>query len=61
MSSQNYPPSFSLAADLEAGLATAALATGLDALKFRPEIKIAEPVHGELHSSGGDSEICDVA
>jgi arginyl-tRNA synthetase len=52
MSSQNYSPPFSLAGDLEAALANAALATGLDAGKFRPEIRIAEPVHGDYQANG---------
>lgn len=52
MSSQNYTPSFSVAADLEAALAESAARAGLDPAGFQPEVRAAEARHGDYQANG---------
>ena len=51
MSSQNSTP-FHLAAGLEAALKAAAAAAGLDSGRFLPEVRAAEPRHGDFQANG---------
>src|SRR5471030_1512812 len=51
MSSQNSTP-FHLATGLESALKTAAAAAGLDLQKFAPEVRAAEPRHGDFQANG---------
>ncbi len=44
--------SFNLAADLDAALKTAASAAGLDAATFAPEVRTADPRHGDFQANG---------
>ena len=44
--------SFNLAADLAAALKNAAAAAGLDPAKFVPEVRTADPAHGDFQANG---------
>jgi len=46
------PVSFNPAADLEAALKAAAGAAGLDPAKFTPEVRTADPAHGDFQANG---------
>jgi arginyl-tRNA synthetase len=46
------PVSFDIAADLEVSLRDAAAAAGLEADAFRPEVRTAEPQHGDFQANG---------
>jgi arginyl-tRNA synthetase len=46
------PVSFDIAADLEVSLRDAAAAAGLEADAFRPEMRTAEPQHGDFQANG---------
>ncbi|MEO7415272.1 MAG: arginine--tRNA ligase [Opitutaceae bacterium] len=46
------PVSFDIAADLEASLREAAAAAGLEANSFHPEMRTAEPQHGDFQANG---------
>jgi arginyl-tRNA synthetase len=45
-------PSFHLASDLSAVLKTAAGQAGLDAANFEPEVRSADPAHGDFQANG---------
>ena len=44
--------SFNPASDLEAALKSAASAAGLDPAKFAPEVRTADPAHGDFQANG---------
>jgi arginyl-tRNA synthetase len=44
--------SFNVAVDLEAALQTAARAAGLDPAQFAPEVRTADPAHGDFQANG---------
>ena len=44
--------SFNVAGDLEAALQTAARAAGLDPAQFAPEVRTADPAHGDFQANG---------
>src|SRR5690349_21729693 len=44
--------SFNLAADLEAALKTAASAAGFDTALFAPDVRTADPRHGDYQANG---------
>ncbi|HTB81084.1 MAG TPA: arginine--tRNA ligase [Opitutaceae bacterium] len=46
------PISFHPAADLEAALQVAAVAAGLEAAQFAPEVRTADPRHGDFQANG---------
>jgi arginyl-tRNA synthetase len=46
------PVSFDIAADLELALKHAAASAGLEADAFRPEVRTAEPQHGDFQANG---------
>jgi arginyl-tRNA synthetase len=46
------PVSFNPASDLEAALKAAAAAAGLDAAAFSPEVRTADPAHGDFQANG---------
>jgi arginyl-tRNA synthetase len=44
--------SFNLAADIDAAMKTAAAASGIDATAFAPEVRAADPRHGDFQANG---------
>jgi arginyl-tRNA synthetase len=46
------PIPFNFAAGLEAALKQAATAAGLDAAQFTPEVRVADPRHGDFQANG---------
>jgi arginyl-tRNA synthetase len=44
--------SFNLAADLDAALKSAAASAGLEAAAFVPEVRTADPRHGDFQANG---------
>lgn len=46
------PVSFNLAADLESALTRAATSVGLDAQQFSPDVRTADPRHGDFQANG---------
>lgn len=44
--------SFNLAADIDAAMKTAAAVTGIDAATFAPEVRTADPRHGDFQANG---------
>lgn len=44
--------SFNLAADIDAAMKTAAAASGIDAVAFLPEVRTADPRHGDFQANG---------
>lgn len=44
--------SFNLAADVEAAMSSAAKAIGLDCSRFAPEVRTADPKHGDFQANG---------